>query len=129
VAENEEHAHEAGAGRQGQVSKPEVEKRLVVEYGIDLDGVWLPLAMLRRLGEHGRWNVPFTEATDDQARVLLAHRLAEPHNNGLCRGNGLRNFVDAFPFEPTLPFTTIPAARGDSEPAGQPAGEEQAEQA
>lgn len=129
MAENAERANESGTGQQGQVSKPAVEQRLVVEYGIDLDGVWLPLAMLRRLGEHGRWNAPFTEATADQARVLLAHRLAEPHNNGLCRGNGLRNFVDAFPFEPTLPFTTIPAARGDSEPADRPAGHEQSEQA
>jgi hypothetical protein len=86
---------------------PDIAKRLVVEYGIELDGVWLPLAMLRRLDEHGRWSVPFTEAAPDQAQVLVAHGLAEPHNRGLCRGSGLRNFVDAFPFEPTMPFRTV----------------------
>lgn len=84
-----------------------IEQRLVVEYGIELDGVWLPLAMLRRLDEHGPWSVPFTEATTDQADVLIAHGLAQPHNAGLCRGNGLRNFVDAFPFEPTMPFSKL----------------------
>jgi hypothetical protein len=64
-----------------------IEKRLVVEYGITLDGVWLPLAMLRRLGTHGPWDPPFTEATADQERVLRAHLLAERHNQaGLHRG-------------------------------------------
>jgi len=84
-----------------------IEQRLVVEYGIELDGVWLPLAMLRRLDEHGPWSPPFTEAAADQAEVLVAHGLAKPHNDGLCRGSGLRNFVDAFPFEPTMPFNKV----------------------
>ena len=44
-----------------------IEKRLVVEYGTTLDGVWLPLAMLRRLGTRGPWDSPFTEATADQS--------------------------------------------------------------
>jgi hypothetical protein len=118
VTEDEKHPGEAGASEPERAGKPSVERRLVVEYGTELDGVWLPLAMLRRLGEHGRWSVPFTEATTDQAQVLVAHGLAEPHNNGLCRGNGLRNFVDAFPFEPTLPFATVSSsARGDAERA------------
>lgn len=99
---------------------PGIAKRLVVEYGIELDGIWLPLAMLRRLDEHGRWNVPFTEATPDQAKVLVAHGLAEPHNTGLCRGSGLRNFVEAFPFEPTMPFKRIQSAGSDSQPADHP---------
>jgi hypothetical protein len=98
-----------------------IEQRLVVEYGIELDGVWLPLAMLRRLDEHGPWSQPFTEATGGQAEVLLAHGLAQPHNDGLCRGHGLRNFVDAFPFEPTMPFNKVPSdgngvSRHDSDP-------------
>jgi hypothetical protein len=87
-----------------------IEQRLVVEYGMELDGVWLPLAMLRRLDEHGPWSAPFTEATHDQAEVLVAHGLAKHHNAGLCRGSGLRNFVDAFPFEPTMPFSKVTAA-------------------
>jgi hypothetical protein len=91
-------------------SMTKIEQRMVVEYGIDLDGVWLPVALLRRLAEHGPWTPPLTEATADQARVLVAHGLAEPHNNGLCRGSGLRNFVDALPFEPTVPIAKVPAA-------------------
>jgi hypothetical protein len=83
----------------------QIEKRMVVEYGITLDGVWLPLAMLRRLGTHGPWDKPFTEASADQERVLLAHSLAEPHNQaGLHRGMGLRGFLDAIPYEPTESF-------------------------
>ncbi len=86
-----------------------VGKRMVVEYGVELDGVWLPLAMLRRLATHGPWDRPFTEATSDQERVLVTHSLADRHNqNGLHRGTGLSGFLDAIPFEPTVPF---PAAR------------------
>jgi hypothetical protein len=106
-----------------------IEQRLVIEYGIELDAVWLPLAMLRRLDEHGPWSAPFTEATADQANVLVAHGLAQRNNAGLSRGNGLRNFVDAFPFEPTLPFekiSTSPARSGqrpgDPGQGGQAAG-------
>jgi hypothetical protein len=97
-----------------------IEQRLVVEYGIDLDGVWLPLAMLRRLDEHGPWSTPFTEATADQADVLVAHGLAQRHNAGLSRGSGLRNFVDAFPFEPTMPFNKLPADGNGTPPADKP---------
>ncbi len=92
-----------------------VEKRMVIEYGFQLDGVWLPLAMLRRLDEHGPWNVPFTEASTDQARVLLAHGLAERHNRGLSRAGGLQNFIDAVPFAPTDTFSKV-----------EPGGDEQA---
>jgi len=96
-----------GADGPSEVRVIKVEKRMVVEYGIELDGVWLPLAMLRRLDEHGPWNVPFTEATADQARVLLAHGLAERHNRGLSRAGGLQNFIDALPFAPTEAFKKI----------------------
>jgi len=85
----------------------DVQKRMVVEYGIELDGVWLPIAMLRRLDEHGPWHVPFTEPTTDQARVLVAHGLAEPHNTGLTRSSGLRNFIEALPFATTDAFSKI----------------------
>lgn len=90
----------------GQTAK--IERRMVVEYGITLDDVWLPLALLRRLGTHGRWDPPFTEATVDQQRVLLTHALAERHNqSGLNRGPGLQSLLDAIPFEPTMPFEKI----------------------
>jgi hypothetical protein len=96
-----------------------IEKRMVVEYGITLDGVWLPLAMLRRLRAHGPWDAPFTEATTDQERVLLRHALAERHNQvGLHRGVGLTGFLDAIPFEPTVSFGKIPADGEDSRKRG-----------
>jgi hypothetical protein len=85
----------------------EIQQRMVIEYGIELDGVWLPLGMLRRLDEHGPWNVPFTEATSEQVKVLMANGLAERHNTGLARGCGLRNFIDALPFAPTDAFSKI----------------------
>ena len=85
-----------------------LEKRMVVEYGIALDDVWLPLAMLRRLRTHGPWDPPFTEANADQERVLLVHALAERHNErGLHRGIGLSRFLDAIPYEPTVPFDKL----------------------
>jgi hypothetical protein len=85
-----------------------LETRMVVEYGITLDDVWLPLAMLRRLRTYGPWGAPFTEANADQERVLLAHSLAERHNQaGLHRGIGLSGFLDAIPFEPTVPFEKL----------------------
>jgi hypothetical protein len=90
-----------------------VKQRLVVEYGVELDGVWLPIAMLRRLGAHDPWDRPFTEATTDQERVLVAHSLADRHNqHGLHRGARLADFVDAIPFVPTVPFPATP----DKEP-------------
>jgi hypothetical protein len=86
----------------------EIEKRMVVEYGITLDRVWLPLAMLRRLSAHGPWDNPFTEASADQERVLLAHSLAERHNQaGLHRAPGLRDFLDAIPYEPTVSIEKV----------------------
>src|SRR5271154_2222858 len=87
----------------------QLEQRLVVGYGVTLDDGWLPLAMLRRLRTRGPWDVPFTEANADQERVLLAHDLAERHNrSGLHRGIGLSGFLDAIPFEPTVPFKSLP---------------------
>lgn len=97
-----------------------IEQRLVVEYGIELDGVWLPLAMLRRLDEHGPWSTPFTEASTEQAEVLVAHGLAQRQNAGLSRGSGLRNFVDAFPFEPTMPFNKLSPTSNGVPPADRP---------
>jgi hypothetical protein len=97
-----------------------IEKRMVVEYGITLDGVWLPLAMLRRLGAHGPWDAPFTEATADQERVLLRHVLAERHNQvGLYHGVGLTGFLDAIPYEPTVSFAKIPVEGTDHDNRGQ----------
>lgn len=90
---------------------------MVVEYGVELDGVWLPIAMLRRLAEHSPWDRPFLEATTDQERVLLSHSLADRHNqHGLHRGTGLSSFLNAIPFDPTVPFPKTPD--GPSAPVG-----------
>ena len=94
----------------------QVEKRMVVEYGITLDGVWLPLALLRRLEAHGPWSAPCTGATADQERVLVSHALAERHNQGgLHRGSGLPGFLTAIPFEPTAPLERVPGAGAGDE--------------
>ncbi len=86
-----------------------VKQRLVVEHGVELDGVWLPIAMLRRLRAHGPWDRPLTEATTDQERVLVAHSLADRHNqHGLHRGAVLSDFIDAIPFAPTVPVPVVP---------------------
>ena len=52
-------------------------KRMVVEFGVELDGIWLPLAMLRRLTLHLPQHMRFTEATADQEQALLLHSLAD----------------------------------------------------
>jgi hypothetical protein len=111
-----EAAMTSGGDEQVAPGGAEVRRRMVVEYGVELDGVWLPLPMLRRLATHGPWDRPFTEASTDQERVLVAHALADRHNqSGLHRGMGLTSFLDAIPFEPTAPF---PAARGDDQVGG-----------
>jgi hypothetical protein len=94
-----------------------LEKRMVVEYGVTLDHVWMPLDMLRRLRTHGPWGAPFTEANADQERVLLAHSLAERHNQaGLHRGLGLTGFLDAIPFEPTVALQKLSGDQGSPAP-------------
>ena len=99
------------SGEESSAEASKIEKRMVVEYGITLDGVWLPLPLLRRLKSHGPWDAPFTEATTDQERVLLTHALADRHNQaGLHRGTGLTGFLDAIPFEPTVPFERVAVA-------------------
>ncbi len=101
----------------GEIRK--IEKRMVVEYGLTLDGVWLPLPMLRRLKAHGPWDAPFTEATASQERVLLIHALADRHNqSGLYRGTGLTGFLDAIPYEPTVPIEKIRAEGKDHDERG-----------
>src|SRR5271165_886049 len=96
----------------------EVRKRMVVEFGVELDGIWLPLAMLRRLTSHGPWDQPFTEATADQEQVLMMHSLAERHNqHGLHRGVGLSGFLNAIPFSPTDSFPAVPEDGGYGHPA------------
>ena len=93
----------------------EMKTRMVIEYGVELEGVWLPLTMLRHLARHSPWDRPFTEASAEQERVLIAHSLAEPHNrNGLHRGTGLTGFLDAIPYEPTVSFEEVPAERAPS---------------
>ena len=86
----------------------QLEKRMVVEYGITLDGVPAAVAHAAPGRAHGPWDAPFTEANADQEHVLLVHALAERHNQaGLHRGIGLSGFLDAIPYEPTVPFEKL----------------------
>ena len=52
----------------------QIEKRMVVEYGVTLDGVWLPLAMLRRLGTHGPWDNRSRRSPVPDRRTTLRRR-------------------------------------------------------
>jgi hypothetical protein len=52
--------------------------------------------------------------------VLLVHALAERHNQvGLHRGTGLTGFLDAIPYEPTVPFEKLPADGKNRDKPGQ----------
>ena len=54
----------------------------------------------------------WTEATAEQARVLLIDGPADRHNeSGLHRGTGLTDFLDAIPYEPTVPIEKVPAGK------------------
>jgi hypothetical protein len=63
-----------------------IEKRMVPQYGVTLDGVWLPYELLERLSEQRRYDSDFGEAfidaDRDQERVLLAHNLAVRETRG-----------------------------------------------
>ena len=65
-----------------------VEQRMVVEYGVTLNGVWLPLAMLRRLTAHGPW----TRRSLRQPRIRSGCSSCTPSRRGTtgpaCTGHG-----------------------------------------
>jgi hypothetical protein len=86
-----------------------IETKMVPEYGVTLDGVWLPYNMLARLLEQHRyqseWGDAFIGATREQERVLLAHNLAVKETRGGLHssGTGLRQFMDAIEWPDEVP--------------------------
>lgn len=73
------------------------------EYGVTLDGVWIPYEMLEELEQQDRYASQFGDAyirpDRDQRRVLVARQLAEEETKGgLHRGSALRAFIDAIEF-------------------------------
>lgn len=77
-----------------------IEGKRVTEYGVTLDGVWLPYDLLERLNDQGQWDsqqgTAFIDADRDQERVLVARGLAERETRGgLHRGEHLRKFLDS----------------------------------
>lgn len=76
----------------------QIEKRMVPQYGITLDGVWIPYSMLEELEEQGPWDSQFGSAYiapgRDQARVLEENGLAvRETKGGLHRGGKLKGFM------------------------------------
>jgi hypothetical protein len=80
------------------------QKRMVPEWGADLDGVWFPAELLEELSEQGPYDSQFGPALSvktDQERVLLARGLAEKETRGgLHAGPAMKQFWDEFEFEP-----------------------------
>lgn len=85
-----------------------IEKRMVPELGITLDGVWIPYDMLEDLSGQDVYDSQFGPAyitpDRDQRRVLVAHGLAEEETRGgLHRGLKLHAFIDAIEWPEPLP--------------------------
>lgn len=81
-----------------------IEKKMVPEYGITLDGVWIPYEMLEELQEQGQYDSQFGNAyirpDRDQRRVLVARGLAEEETKGgLHKGPLLQDMIDDIEFE------------------------------
>jgi hypothetical protein len=80
------------------------QKRMVPEWGAELDGVWFPAGLLEELSEQDRYASQSGQAFSvktDQERVLLARGLAEKETcGGLHAGPAMKQFWDAFTIEP-----------------------------
>jgi hypothetical protein len=74
-----------------------VEKRMVPEHGVTLDGVWVSYEFLEELSDQGVFDSQFGKvllANRDQERVLEARGLAERETRGgVHRGSGLEEFM------------------------------------
>jgi hypothetical protein len=78
------------------------QKRMVPEWGAELDGVWFPAELLEELAEQGPYTSQFGQAFSvrtDQERVLLARGLAEKETRGgLHAGPAMKQFWAEFEF-------------------------------
>jgi hypothetical protein len=81
------------------------QKRMVPEWGAELDGVWFPAGLLEELADQGMWDSQFGSAfihpDRDQERVLLARGLAcKETRGGLHAGPAMKQFWAEFTFAP-----------------------------
>jgi hypothetical protein len=81
------------------------QKRMVPEWGAELDGVWFPAELLEELADQGPYDSQagriFAAAGRDQERVLLARGLAvKETRGGLHAGPAMKQFWDEFTFDP-----------------------------
>jgi hypothetical protein len=81
------------------------ERRMKPEWGIMLDGVWIPYSMLEELADQGEWDSQlgpgsaYIKPNREQQRVLVAHQLAvKETRGGLHRGPGLQALISAVEF-------------------------------
>jgi hypothetical protein len=75
------------------------QKRMVPEWGAELDGVWFPAELLEQLADQGQQH-PLLVKTD-QERVLLARGLAmKETRGGLHAGPAMKQFWQEFTFGP-----------------------------
>jgi hypothetical protein len=74
-----------------------IEKKMVPEYGITLDGVWIPYDTLENLAEQGPYTSQFGVALTlqrDEGRVLEEHDLAARETRGGYHGTDkLKKFL------------------------------------
>jgi hypothetical protein len=80
------------------------QKRMVPEWGAELDGVWFPAELLEQLADQGSYDSQFAPALlvkTDQERVLLARGLAmKETRGGLHAGPAMKQFWQEFTFAP-----------------------------
>jgi hypothetical protein len=81
-----------------------IEKRMVPEYGVTLDGVWLPYNMLEELESQAPLMSDFGNAfispDREQGAVLIAQGLAvRETRGGYRRGEKLRQFLQGIEWE------------------------------
>lgn len=81
-----------------------IEKRMVPEFGVEIDGVWIPYDMLEELQEQGPWDSQsgnaYIRPDSDQERVLIARHLAiSETKGGLHRGPELAAFMKSISWD------------------------------
>ena len=96
-----------------------LEHRMVVEYGINLDGVLAAAGDAQAAAGARSLGRAVHRGHRRAGAGTPHHALAERHNQaGLHRGTGLTGFLDAIPYEPTVSFPKLPAEGKDHDQRG-----------
>lgn len=89
------------------------ERRMIPEWGVTLDGVWVPWSMLEELADQGEWDSQlgpgsaYIKPNRQQQRVLVARELAvRETRGGLHRGPALGAFIDEVEFPSLAQMST-----------------------